>query len=272
MKKNLLISILIFCLLIFIGFIIANKFEVENSFQKSKKMEVGEDITYVVKYLMFQIGEVQLKVLKEEVNGSDTIFSAIAYIDSYEGLPFVNLHQIYETKFDSKLAPVFFKGTVFSEDTSFTKYYFDKEKKSIYILKGKEKDEKTSIDSVADYDINTQDGLSLLYFARMNTGNKNSVELPCFINEKSERTRINFYDEVEDIEIDAVDYDIACIRLDGETDFNVIFGLTGDFEGWFSNDQSAVPILAKMHVLLGSITLELKSWKKKGWMPPKYKS
>ena len=72
------------------------------------------------------------------------------------------------------------------------------------------------------------------------------------------------------MDIDAVDYDISCVRLDGETEFRGIFGLTGYFEGWFSNDQQAVPIVAKMEVLIGSITLELEHWKKKGWMPPKY--
>jgi hypothetical protein len=272
MKKIVRISPIIFCPLIFIGLLIANNFSSNDSTSTTKKIEVGEDITYVVKYLMFQIGEVQLKVLKEETSEGDTIYSAIAYIDSYEGIPFVNLHQVYESTFDSKQMPVFFKGTIFSEDTSYTKYNFDRDRKKIYIIKGRENSEKPSIDSVADYDENTQDGLSLFYFARMRSGNKESLELPCFINEKSEKTRINFYDEVEDVDIDAVDYDIACVHLDGETDFRGIFGLTGDFEGWFSNDQSAVPILAKMHVLIGSITLELKAWKKKGWMPPKYKS
>ena len=72
------------------------------------------------------------------------------------------------------------------------------------------------------------------------------------------------------MDIDAVDYDIACVRLDGETEFRGIFGLTGYFEGWFSDDESAVPIVAKMQVIIGSIKLELKQWKKKGWMPPKY--
>lgn len=272
MKKIVLISVVIFSSLIFISLLIANNFDSDNHAPKIKKIEVGEDITYVVKYLMFHIGEVQLKVLKEEILDDDTIYSAIAYIDSYEGIPFVNLHQIYETKFNSKQIPIFFKGTLFSEDTSIIEYKFDREKEKIYTFKGKNNIQKVLTDSVANHDPTTQDGLSLFYFARMRTGNKNSIELPCFINEKSEKTRINFYNEVEDVDIDAVDYDIACVRLDGETDFKGIFGLTGEFEGWFSNDQNAVPIFAKMNVLIGSVTLELKEWKKKGWMPPKCKS
>ena len=55
-------------------------------------------------------------------------------------------------------------------------------------------------------------------------------------------------------------------------DFISIFGLTGYFEGWFSNDEASIPIVAKMKVLIGNITLELKSWKREGWIPPKYKN
>ncbi|MBP9119751.1 MAG: DUF3108 domain-containing protein, partial [Ignavibacterium sp.] len=151
-----------------------------------------------------------------------------------------------------------------------TKYHFNKNKNNIRIIKGRERTNEIWTDSIITYDRDYQDGLSLFYFARMRTGQQKKVNVPVFINEKYEKTYINFYNEVEDMDIDAVDYDISCVRLDGETEFRGIFGLTGYFEGWFSNDQYAVPIVAKMQVLIGSITLELKNWKKKGWMPPKY--
>ncbi len=37
-----------------------------------RRIEVGEDITYVVKYLAFEIGEIRLKVLNEIVDDQDT--------------------------------------------------------------------------------------------------------------------------------------------------------------------------------------------------------
>ena len=236
----------------------------------SKRVEVGEDITYVVKYLAFEIGEIRLKVLKEIVDEKDTLYNAIAYINSYDGIPFVNLHQVYETKFDKKLISHYFKGTIISKDTTFTTYNFNRGKNNIHILKGRERTNEIWKDTLVKYDREYQDGLSLFYFARLNTGQQKKVNVPVFINEKYEKTYINFYKEVEDMDIDAVDYDIACVRLDGETEFRGIFGLTGYFEGWFSDDENAVPIVAKMEVIIGSIKLELKQWKKKGWMPPKY--
>jgi len=96
--------------------------------------------------------------------------------------------------------------------------------------------------------------------------------LPCFVNEQKVYTSVNFYEDVIPVSIDAIDYDVECVRLDGEMDFISIFGLTGYFEGWFSNDEASIPIVANMKVLIGNITLELKSWKREGWTPPIYKN
>jgi hypothetical protein len=70
-------------------------------------------------------------------------------------------------------------------------------------------------------------------------------------------------------EIDAVKYPVETIEFDGRADFVGIFGLTGGFSGWFSNDEAAVPIIAKMKVILGSIRLELVKWNRPGWVPPR---
>jgi hypothetical protein len=235
-----------------------------------RKIEVGEEITYIVKYLFISIGEIKLKVTKRQITDNDTIYSAIAFIDSYEGLPFVNLHQIYETKFNARQIPVFFRGTIIDKDTTFTEYSFNYKTKKIHILKGSRTRNEIWTDSTAVLNREYLDGLSLFYYARMRTGRKASYNTPVFINEKGEKTIIRCYDKPEPIEIDAVDYKINCVYLDGETEFKGIFGLTGYFEGWFSNDEHAVPIFAKMSVIIGNITVELKHWKKKNWTPPKF--
>ena len=268
MKKFLILIVIVPVLFLILGFL---QSPVKKTIQsKQKIIDVGEEITYVVKYLAFEIGEIKLKIIKEQVEGNDTLFSAAAYINSYEGIPFVNLHQIYETRFDTKQISHYFKGLIFAEDTTYTKYFFNRQNGNIHIIKGRERTSEIWTDSTIKYNRDYQDGLSLFYFARMRTGQQMKVNIPVFINEKYEKTYINFYKENEDMDIDAVDYDIDCVRLDGETEFRGIFGLTGYFEGWFSNDQYAVPIVAKMQVLIGSITLELRHWKKNGWMPPKY--
>jgi hypothetical protein len=89
------------------------------------------------------------------------------------------------------------------------------------------------------------------------------------VTEKQVVAQLDFARRQEKAEIDAVDYPVDVLHFDGRADFVGIFGLTGDFEGWFSNDNARVPILAKMHVIIGSVTIELMQWTRAGWTPPR---
>jgi hypothetical protein len=105
----------------------------------------------------------------------------------------------------------------------------------------------------------------------MFAGSGKSENLACFVNEKMNYTSMHSYTDISSVNIDAVHYGISCVRLDGNMNFISVFGLTGYYEGWFSNDEASVPIVAKLKVLIGNVRVELKSWKRPGWMPPKYK-
>lgn len=89
------------------------------------------------------------------------------------------------------------------------------------------------------------------------------------MNEQKVVTYINFMDKKATCEIDAVEYPVDTIEFDGRAEFVGIFGLTGGFSGWFSNDEAAIPIVAKMKVILGSVRIELMRWDRPGWVPPR---
>jgi len=238
---------------------------------RSEKLFVGEDLTYVVKYAFFNLGEIKFKVLEKTKINNKPVYKTVAYIDSYPDLPLVSLHQIYESYIDSTLFPLKFFAKIFGNDTVFVEYNFTEVSK-VEMKKGKYGSSKLLIDSTANTNHRLQDGLSILFFARMNIGEPRTDSVRCFVNEKEEITVINFYSEREPVSINAVEYDIDCVRLDGKTDFVSVYGLTGDFEGWFSNDSFSVPIRAKMNVIIGSVNLELIKWNEKLWNPPLYKN
>lgn len=275
MKKSLLLFLLLLPVYIIISgsFMKSTISQHELGFFSEKKMQVGEELTYVVSYSFIKLGEIKLIVKdKREIKGK-TYYSTVAYINSYNGIPFVSLHQIYESRINPEYASEFFRGTVKHEEYStFTEYNFNYKDSKIKIKKGKISPYQLWTDSTSYLNQKMQDGLSIFYYARMNLGTKKSVNVPCFVNEKYEYTKINFYTEVQKAEVDAVDYDIACLRLDGNMDFVSIYGLTGYFEGWFSNDEASIPIVAKMKVFVGNVKLELKQWKREGWTPPKYRN
>ena len=71
-------------------------------------------------------------------------------------------------------------------------------------------------------------------------------------------------------EIDAVDYPVEVVEFDGRMDYEGVYGLTGYFQGWFTNDEARIPIVARMKVILGSVKVQLQKWQRGGWQPPKY--
>lgn len=235
------------------------------------KLEVGEELVYVVRYSVMRLGEVKVIITgKKEIEGKD-YFSAIVYIDSYPGIPFVDLHQIYKTTMTPDYYSKYFEGIIMQDSVSHnTEYFFDYDKSKVRIHKWATNSDQNEIDSTCSVYKKYQDGLSIFYYARAHSREKKYEVIPTFVNEKKVTTEINFNTEREDESIDAVDYDIDCTHLEGTVNFVSVFGLTGDFEGWFSNDDEAIPIKAKMNVIIGSITIELKSWKRTGWEPPRY--
>jgi len=259
-----------FCIIIIMGFSL-NLFSQSHPNQeyKDKKLVIGEDLTYVVKYAFLRLGEVRIKVVENTSIKNIPVYKTVAYIDSYPDLPFVSIHQVYESYIDSTYFPLRFFARIFGDDTTFVKYSFIGHSK-IEIQKGKLGRSNLWLDSTTSVNKRFQDGLSILFYAMMNAGKDNTIYIPCFVNEKEEIAKINYYSEREPVAIDSVDYEIDCLRLDGETDFVSVYGLTGYFEGWFSNDTFSIPIIAKMHVLIGSVTLELIRWNKDLWNPPSY--
>ena len=274
---------MIFLLKIFYGILLLVLINFQNSYSQSdtvknvqpsfdQKIEVGEEYTYLVKYAFLNLGEVKTKIFAKEKLHGKTIYKAIAYIDSYEGLPLVDLHQTFESWFDSKLHPVFFQSYLFGDtDTTYTKYFFE-DKNQIHVIKGNLSGSETSLDTTIKLDGIFYDGLTLLYAARYNFDSLNSITLPCFIAEDTSTTFVNYYPEEEEISIDVVGYNIGSIKLDGEATFAGVFGLTGYFEGWFSDDEHRVPLSANLQVMIGNVTLELIDWKNKKWQPPVYRN
>lgn len=234
-------------------------------------MYVGEELLYNVSYLFFNLGQVQIKVLEKSERNGRVVYKTIAYIDSYKGIPFVNLHDIFESEMDQQFFSRGFIGKDHSDDVwKYNKYIFQYDSNRVFVEKGEYKTR--HIEEVDTLEITTpyQDGLSLFFYARGQFQRPRRDTIPTLIYDKKAHTIIEFTDEVSDEEIDPVNYPVAVRKLEGEADFIGIFGLTGAFRGWFSDDAARVPIIAKMKVIIGSVKVELRSWKREGWAPPRY--
>lgn len=262
MKTIKKIFVLTFCA-IFIYSFASNDYVETNG----KLFSVGEDFLFEVSYGYMKIGQIRMKITETKQYGTEKIFVAKAFIDSYSWIPFVNLHQIMETHVNKNLYANFFKYTEKENNrTKYTDYIIDYNKSTLNIKQGYYSGEKL-VDTIIGLHSKIQDGLSLFYYARGFSGSGRQLTIPCFIIEKFGKTTINFSNKKEWTNTSYYEKPILCNYLNGEANFIGIFGLTGKFEGWFTDDNVSVPVKAKLKVMLGSITIELKKWNKNLWNP-----
>jgi hypothetical protein len=236
----------------------------------SKAFLPGEDLIYNVRYGFIDLGQVRIKVINGVRTTSYMAYEGKALIDSYK-LPFVDLHAIFESLMDSTAYSHLFTG--YSKDGdrwNASRYNFQYDKKRVLIEQG-ERDSAVAKRDTLKIDGVCQDGLSLFFYAREHLYTGWKVNVPGVVKEQKVSAFINFKKEHKSVEVDAIDYPVDVVALDGHLDFEGLYGLTGDFEGWFSNDEARIPILAKMKVLIGSVTVELMKWTRQGWIPPRSK-
>jgi len=233
--------------------------------------EVGEELTYNVSYASINIGQVRIKLLEKIAGKGRDLYKAIAYIDSYSGIPFVNLDVIYESVFDETIYSEEFRSRIKDGGMWYeTQYEFRYPERTMHYRKGWLGSSTVEVRDSITVDTVYQDGLSLYYYARRNLRLGRTIVVPTIIQEEKVRTEINFTNKETSAEIDALEYPVDVIEFEGTAGFVGVYGMTGRFEGWFSNDEARVPILAKMQVIIGSVRIELMRWKRPGWAPPAY--
>lgn len=241
----------------------------QSSFPSSRVLVEGEDLIYNVRYGFVDLGQVRIKTLKRTSVGSSPSYQTIAYIDSYKKIPFVDLHAVFESIIDTGMFSHYFLGK--SKDGrywSFGRYRYDYSVKRALLEFGARDTIVESRDTLT-LEEKTQDGLSLFFYAREHLFSGRRHRIPAIVRERKVYTEIDFYRKRKAVELDFIEYPVDVVGFEGRLEFTGIFGLTGDFEGWFSNDEARVPIVAKMKVILGSVTIELMKWTRPGWSPPR---
>lgn len=232
-------------------------------------LQPGEELIYSVSYIGIRLGTVRIvNEGKQEINGKP-VYKCKAYIDSRDGIPFVEIHTTYESWIDPSATSSlqFVANTKESDGWAYDKYVFDYSTRTITTEKFKSNVRKNS----KQFTISKKysDGLSLFFAARQLLYSKTTATIPTLVMEDTTRTKINFIGKQEETEIDAVQYPIKTVFFNGMADWTGVYGVTGAFEGWFSDDDARIPIKAKMKLYVGNANIELVSWKRNGWQPPK---
>lgn len=237
--------------------------------QNENLMQTGEYLEYEVSFMGVKLGIIKTFIEPAEVLNGKPVYKVRCTMKSYDGIPFMDLNAKFESWLDKSVnfSHSFASNIKKSEGWQYQKLDFNYPEK--YFNFGKWLNSKPiETKKITTYN-KWNDGSSLFFLARKNLHLNKTIKVPTVIDEDTCFTTIKFTNKKEMIDIDAVDYPIRTSYFSGKAEWEGIYGLKGSFEGWFSDDEAAVPILAKMNVVVGNVRIELKKWKRANWAPPR---
>ncbi len=244
-------------------------FSVANSKTERFVPFTGEELLYEVSYMGVKLGTIKIVTGNHKKEGKNDIYKTYAYIDTYKEIPFVDIHVTYNsfTDYSFGFSHRFFGNFKSGNYTDVHKIFFNYEKNNIYVSK-ENADGKYFENSIMT-EKKVSDGLSIFFIARKFLDIQKTLTIPTIIDKELVSTKINFKCKSENISIAAIKYPIKTLYFDGTAYWTGVYGLTGQFEGWFTDDAARIPIRANMKLSVGSVQIELKSWSRKGWVAPK---
>jgi len=227
----------------------------------------GEYLVYEVSWTFLKLGTIRLRAHRN--------YTAEAYIDSYEGLHLVDLHSFNHTRMDSSFYSLG-SHAIDKKDTMWAglDYISDPARGLVRMEEIRQSDIhsppylRVTRDSIKVPTMRFLDGLCIGYFPRAYIRTRDTLNVPTILYGKLGTTTFCFSGDRTTEQIDAVDKPVRVVKVPGTTSVEGIYGMTGAFTGWFSDDSAAVPIKGKLKVLIGNVTVELIQWKRDAWNPP----
>ncbi len=236
-------------------------------------MQGGESLMFEASYLFFKIGSVKMEVLGKTLYHGVPAYHVRALINSYSGIPFVNLHAMYDTYQDARTFMCLSTDNIQKDgkDSMFTSYKFEFGRKILDWTLWKNG---VRVDSAkVPLDRHYTDGVSFFYYireaSRKADGARTTMSIPIVVDTVRSTVDLTINEEKEECKVTAFKYPLEAYKMSGHINFTGFFGVTGDFTGWMSADSAEVPLKANVSVILGSVVVKLKDAIRAGWIPPR---
>ena len=227
----------------------------------SQAWDFGEELTYKVKWAFIRLGTLRLHICDTLTIHNQKLYHIKCHIDSNPTLFFVNYHTIAESFFSENLEVHYF--SYIEEDEGITykaEYMLDRSRGVVSIQLTDTSNTDNTIEKVIPFSGNVQDGTSLIYYARAHAGETETHSVPYLADESQDVVSINFQGKGDLVKVKAFPNKLPTYFLEGKVYNKGIAGLSGDFKGWFSADDRRLPLMAKMKVFIGSVSLKLEEY------------
>lgn len=262
MKRFPFHSTIGFCLLILL-------FVATSALPAKSFIFAGEELQYEVSYLGVKLCKILVTTKGKEKFGNISVIRIKTKVDTYS-IPYVSFNGTFESLVDIALThshQFIVNSKLRKQPWEFQKVVFDYS--SGKAIHGKWHGSKIIYDNKFGIKGKWNDPISLVFLTRQFSSVKRKISIPTVMDIHKFNVSINLTGKKENITIDALSYPIKSIYLTANADWKGVYGLSGKVETWLSDDNARVPLLAKVDLTIGNVTIELVKWKRSGWIPPK---
>lgn len=225
----------------------------------------GEKLRYKVRWTFIRLGTVEIEQCAIDPNAPDLRQFKMS-VKSAVGIPFVDLDFTHTAT--AALDPLDLKTLTIqhrTEDSLHTTYTIDGVRNQLVVVDSS-RGEVILSDTLA-IGQKCYEAVSLLFLARSHASTTATMSICTLVGKSFGETILEFSGESEEIEVPALEEPIEAYHFSGDARWvgSGFAGMSGDFEGWISRDDAAVPLRAEVGIFLGSVVLELESFERSYW-------
>lgn len=232
----------------------------------------GERLQYKVSWLVFRLGTITVTTERLPERSARDQYRVVVRVDSNPALFFVSVHSEFESILStSPVRPSSFTAReVDGSDTVITHYLMNYSLRQVHMVQWRTPGRRDYTEEILDSVDIFYEGSSLFFLARSLLHSGRTVSVPTLVEFDLFQTDITFTNSISRVSMEALDGDLETKELYGFAHFveSSLAGLSGEFRGWFSNDEAAIPLVANLTLSLGSADIELESWSRGTWSPP----
>ena len=228
--------------------------------------EVGEELTYKVKWSFIRLGTIKVQV-NDTLTIDDTfVYHIKLFVDSNPLLFFVNMHSVYESYITKNFQLYRFVSEEKIDGVTYlAEYRFNYADSLIHTIMTDMENPEITIKRDDPLNETLLDGTSMIFYTRAHLMPVRTDTLISFFASKRGKVAINFKGRYDKIKIDAFKIPLDSYYVDGIVRMKGIAGLTGPYKGWFATGNQSPPLKAEMKVFIGSVKIQLEKWI--GWDP-----
>ncbi len=232
----------------------------------------GEVLRYKVQWKFLRLGTITVRSTSEPSRPGEKFMRGCIEVESNPDIPFIHIEEINESLIDlTTMHSIDYSARHVSgeEVTLIRCTYEDSIRSAQYEVRDGLTGRLVSHQTIPDVQ-GYIEGTALFFYTRYAASLKGTRSIPTFAQGSIKPTTLEFSPVEEEVEIECWDHPIRTTKYSGYAAWTgaSAAGVTGEFEGWVSDDTAAIPVCAELKILLGSIHIELESWSRPGWSPP----